>query len=658
MFEKLFGKKHFVLGRELEPEEIFMDAVNLPGHDQLRAEGQLERPLGRSTFSGLAVLMAIGLVVIISRLFELQYIRGEQYFAASQKNISYTLFTAPPRGLIYDRTMKVLASNAASFALVLHKSDFAADEEFAVALKKGAELVGLSPRDIFLLQSSGQEFDSALADDLFSRKVWPDEIVLKSDISHDILLRVATKAEEFKGLAIEESIRRVYNGGPELGPVVGFTGQPTTADRARSSFYRTGARIIGKSGIELTYEEKLHGRPGKKIIEIDVKGSAQRERFIDQPVFGDHVVLNIDATLQRDAYDALARHIIALGKKAGAAIISDPRDGRILALVNYPSFEPQLLADGKNFAEIRKVFGNKANPLFNRAIAGIYAPGSTVKPILATAALEEGVIDPEHEIYDEGFIAVPNPYDPTRQTIFKDWAKLGWVDIRRAIAYSANVYFYTIGGGYGDIKGLGIDRIRKFENLFGFGAPLGIDLAGEKGGLIPGPEEKKKIRPKDPFWRIGDTYITAIGQGDTGATPLQLNMATAAIANGGTLWRPFVTKAVRDESGAPIEEIQPKAIRTHIADPKTLVIVREGMRLAVTEGSAKALANFPIAVGGKTGTAQTGIAGKNQGWFTGFAPFENPEIAITVLVEEGTGGSTDAVPIAKEILYSWLSERQ
>lgn len=665
MFDKFFGKKRFGRSRELEPDEIFADSMNLPGHDRLRAEGRLEHPIARRTFSILIFFMGLGIVLIVSRLFQLQFIRGDDYFAASQKNISYTLFTAPPRGLIYDRNMKVLASNSALFSLVMKKSYFTKDEEFAAALRKGMELAGRSLEEIFIENNPGppaqpgQNFaEIRIPDNLFSIKAWPDEIVFVNDLPHDLLLRVATKPEEFKGFVIAESIRRIYNGGPELAPVVGFTGQPTPADRTRSSFYRSGVRTIGKSGIELTYEDKLHGSPGKKIIEIDAKGSAQRERFIDEPVFGEHIVLNIDADLQRAAYDALAHHIISLGKKAGAVVISDPRDGRILALVNYPSFAPQVLSDGDNIAEIKRILGDKNNPLFNRAIAGIYAPGSTVKPILATAALEEGVIDPAHEIYDKGFISVPNPYDPNRETIFKDWAKLGWVDMRRAIAYSANVYFYTVGGGYGDIKGLGIERIRKYESLFGFGLPLGIDLMGEKGGLIAGPEEKKKTRPKDPFWRIGDTYITSIGQGDTGVTPLQLNSATAAIANGGTLWRPFVTKAILDESGAQVEEIKPQAIRSNLADPKHLQIVREGMRLAVQEGSAKSLGDLPIAVGGKTGTAQTGVVGKNQGWFTGFAPYVNPEMAITVLVEEGTGGSTDAVPIAKEIFYSWLAVRE
>ncbi|MFY9462078.1 MAG: penicillin-binding protein 2 [Candidatus Sungiibacteriota bacterium] len=658
MFKQFFRRKRFERSRELEPEEIFADSMNLPGHDRLRAEGRLPQAIARRTFSALALLMVIGLAVTASRLFQLQFIRGEEYLAASNKNISYTLFAAPPRGLIYDRKMSVLASNSATFLLVLKKNEFAGKEEFALALKKGAELAGNSVEGIFIDNSRGQDFESVAPEDLFSPDAWPEEIVFLNDMPHNILLRVATNPEEFKGFTIEESIKRIYSGGASLGHVLGFTGQPTKDDRARSSFYRSGARIIGKSGVELTYEEKLRGNPGKKIIEIDAAGRAQRERFIDKAVFGDHVVLNIDADLQREAYEALARHITALGKKAGVVVVSDPRDGRILALVSYPSFDPQILADGKDVAEIRRLLNDKKNPLFNRAIAGIYAPGSTVKPILATGALEEGIIDPAFQIYDEGFISVPNPYDPTKQTIFKDWTKLGWVDMRRAIAWSANVYFYTIGGGHNDIKGLGIERIRKFLSLFGFGSPLGIDLAGEKGGLIPGPEEKKKIRPDDPFWRIGDTYITSIGQGDTGATPLQLNLATAAIANGGTLWKPFVTKAVLDESGAVVEEIKPQAIRSQLAAPQSLAVVREGMRLAVLEGSAKSLADFPIEIAGKTGTAETGVIGKNHGWFTGFAPANSPEVVVTVLVEEGTGGSTDAVPIAKEIFWAWLAARE
>ncbi|MDO8561148.1 MAG: penicillin-binding protein 2 [bacterium] len=657
MFDQFFKKRRIQRGRELDPEEIFMDSVNLPGHDRMRPEGRIVGSIERSVFFKFALLMLIGLVVVFLRLMQLQYIHGTENLSASQKNISYTLFTAPPRGIIYDRNMKVIASNSASYALILNKRDFIKDDDFAAALKNGAALAGMSLEEIYFENNPGRNFDFSLPDNIFLSRVWPEKIVFINDIPHDLLLSVATTPGKFPGFSIEESIKRIYSGGPAFGPVVGFTGRPTDADRASSSFYNFGTHTVGKDGIELVYEEKLRGSPGKKIIEIDAKGSAQRERFIDKAVFGDHIVLNIDYDLEAAAYDALSRHIIALGKKAGSVVISDPRDGRILAMVNYPSFEPQILADGKNISAIRGLFTNKNSPLFNRAIAGIYAPGSTVKPVLATAALEEKIIDPEHEIYDEGFISVPNPYDPTKQTIFKDWSKLGWVDMRKAIAYSANVYFYTIGGGYGDIKGLGIERIGKFLSMFGFGVPSGIDLIGEKGGLVPSPEEKKKTRPADPFWRIGDTYISSIGQGDTGATPLQLNMATAAIANGGTLWRPFVTKAVLDEAGSVLEEIKPQATRTNLADQKSLTIVREGMRLAVQEGSAKSLGDLSVKIAGKTGTAQTGVVGKNHGWFTGFAPYDKPEMVITVLVEEGTGGSTDAVPIAKEILYAWMGHR-
>lgn len=641
---------------EIDPEEIFMDSANLPGHDLALHEGRIERPIEVRVFWLWALIIFVGLLAVVLRLFQLQIIRGEEFFAASNKNISYSLFSAPPRGLIYDRNLNTLASNSVSFTLILKKTGLA-DDEFGTALQKGADLVGRTLYEIWAGGQQGQSRELRFPDDIFSPDVWPEEIVLAESIPRHLLLRVATSPGDFHAMAIEESINRVYPGGSSASHVVGFTGRPAANDQAQSPLYQKASARIGKGGIELVYEEELRGKHGKKVIEIDAEGKPQRERFLEKSSPGRSVVLNIDAELQRAVYEILARNIPALGKKAGAAVISDPRDGRILALVSFPSFDSSMLSEGKDQEAIRAILNDKRKPFFNRAISGIYPPGSTIKPVLAAAALEEQVIDPKRTIYDVGFISVPNPYDPEKFSVFRDWAALGFVDMRRALALSANVYFYTIGGGHEGIKGLGIERIGKFFRAFGFGSKLGIDLRGEEQGLVPGPEEKKKIRPKDPFWRIGDTYITSIGQGDMGATPLQVNFATAAIANGGTLWRPFITKAILDEAGTVVKAVEPSVIRDRIAGQETLKVVREGMRLAVIDGSANAIAGFPLAVAGKTGTAQTGITGKNHGWFTAFVPYENPEAVITVMVEEGTGGATDAVPISKEILWAWLAVR-
>ncbi len=652
--EGFFKKKRKSV--EIDPEEIFMDSFNLPGHDRTLHEGRIERPIETRVFWFWGLTIFVALFIVVSRLFQLQILRGEEFFTASKKNISYTLFSAPPRGLIYDRNMNIMASNAASFSLVLKNSNLSGND-FQAALQNGAQLVGRSVYEIWAMHQEQNSGELIFPEDIFSKDAWPEEIVLAENIPRHLLLRVATSPDDFPGMAIEESTSRVYPLNSAASHIVGFIGRPTFDDQKNSDFYKKAGARIGKSGIELAYEENLRGREGRKVIEIDAEGKPQRERFIEKTLPGRSVVLNIDAGLQSAVYEILARSIPALGKKAGAAIISDPRDGRILALVSFPSFDGSLLADGKDRKAIRMILDDKTKPFFNRAISGVYPPGSTIKPVLAAAALEEKVIDPKKTIYDVGFISVPNPYDPTKQSVFRDWAALGFVDMRRALALSANVYFYTIGGGHESVRGLGIERIGKFFRAFGFGSVLGIDLAGEAGGLVPGPAEKKKIHPKDPFWRIGDTYITSIGQGDTGATPLQVNFATAAIANGGTLYKPFVTKAILDESGVVVKTIKPEVVREKIADHESLKVVQEGMRLAVIEGSANPLSALPVAVAGKTGTAQTGITGKNHGWFTGFAPYENPEVVITVIVEEGTGGATDAVPISKEVFWAWLSIR-
>ena len=381
-----------------------------------------------------------------------------------------------------------------------------------------------------------------------------------------------------------------------------------------------------------------------------------RERFIERATPGRDVVLEIDGELERFAAETLARHIRAVGKRAGALVALDPRDGAVRALVSYPGYDSNLLGSGASLEEVGQLLRDPAKPFFNRVVSGGYPSASTIKPILATAALEAKLIDPARQIYDPGYISVPNPYDPANPTIFKDWKPLGWIDMRRAIAFSANVYFYTIGGGHGGIPGLGIERIKSWLERFGWGSTLGIDLPGEYAGLIPDPEKKKIIRPKDPAWRIGDTYITSIGQGDLQITPLQLAAATAAIANGGTLWKPRVARAIVDDERRVVQAFDPVRLREDIASAGSLAIVREGMRLAVTEGSAIGLAELFFPVAGKTGTAETGVYGRNHGWFVGFAPYDAPEIVIAVLVEEGSGGSTDAVPVAREVLYHYFTQ--
>ncbi|RJQ37796.1 penicillin-binding protein 2 [Candidatus Parcubacteria bacterium] len=646
-FKRLFVRR---VRTEIDPEEIFLDAANAPGFRREQHEGRIERPISYSAFTAFAAIAALGILVIAGRLAQLQLWEGNLFAEQARANKTYPITIQAPRGIFYDRNFEKLVENRPSFVISLTPGELPDDASFREVLGRLSGLAGKSIPEI----AAANDIDAA--DDLLragERAAWPTEVFIAADDLRDAVLEIQTRPEEFPGVRVAEAGQRYYPLAEAVAHVVGYVGRPTREELA--AFPRVGpADILGKIGLERQYEETLRGTAGEKLIEIDAAGEAQRERFIVKPNPGRDVVLELDAGLQEFAARALSRHLAAVGKQAGAIVAVDPRDGAIRALVSYPAFDPNIFGRSQNRALIAKLLADPTYPFYNRAIAGEYPSGSTIKPIMALAALEEGIIDPEYSIYDPGYLSVPNPYDPSRPSIFKDWRELGWVDMRRAIAMSANVYFYTIGGGHGDIEGLGIARIKQYLERFGWGSTLGIDLAGEAAGLIPDPEKKKAIRPQDPIWRLGDTYITSIGQGDLQATPLQLAVSTAAIANGGTLWRPRLAHAVVDEERRVLREFEAEAIRTDLVSQRSLDIVRDGMREAVTSGSAVALNDLFFTSAGKTGTAQTGAIGKNHGWFIGYAPYESPEIAIAVLVEEGSGGSTDAVPIAKEILYHYF----
>lgn len=629
-----------------------MDSVNAPGFRQEMQEGRMERSVGRNLLIAFAGVLLFGGLIVVGRIFQLQLVRGDSFLARAKANKTYPILIQAPRGIFYDRKYTRLVENIPTFVITLSTKAIADDETFQIVLARLEALTGRSRAEI--AESNGADLQARPAEELASRASWPGDMFIASGELRDAILEIESRPEDFPGATITEAGRREYPLAGAASHLLGFVGQPSREDLAK----RTGVKpsdVIGKSGLELQYGDFLQGQAGEKLIEIDAAGKPQRERFIQKAVPGENVVLEIDADLQRFAAETLGRHIRALGKKAGALVALDPRDGALRALVSYPNFDANVFGAPEAKKEVNELLKNPVRPFFNRAVSGGYPSASTIKPLLATAALEERIIDPDTTIFDPGYILVPNPFDPSKPTIFKDWRALGTIDMRRAIAMSANVYFYTIGGGYSGIKGLGIERIKKYLERFGWGSPLGVDLPGEYAGLIPDPEKKKTIRPKDPIWRIGDTYITSIGQGDLQITPLQLADAIAAIANGGTLWRPRIAKAVVDSDRRTLQEFRPEAIRTDLADPASLQVVREGMRQAVTSGSATALNDLFFTVAGKTGTAQTGAYGKNHGWFVGFAPYETPELVIAVLVEEGTGGSSDAVPIAKEVLYYYFT---
>jgi len=433
--------------------------------------------------------------------------------------------------------------------------------------------------------------------------------------------------------------RRIYNTAPGLAHTIGYIQYPLkdTAD----IYYQEA--ITGKAGVEKVLGEILDGKNGLKIVETNALGEIQSESVLRPPRHGQNVTLSIDRDVQSALYGFIKNTAVDVGFNGGAGVLMDVHTGEILTLVSFPEYDPQALTDGDSEAllgyreDIRK-------PFLNRAVSGLYTPGSIIKPFLALGALQENIITPEKEILSTGSIAIPHPYIEDEESVFKDWKAHGWVNMREALAYSSNVYFYEIGGGFEDQKGLGIATVEKYVRDFGFGEQTGIQLAPEEEGTIPNPTWKKETFT-DGVWRIGDTYNTAIGQYGFQITPIQAVRAVAAIANGGKLLIPtlvFEDEVVFDT--------------THI-EKKHFTVVHEGMRLAVTKGTAQGLSMPQVAIAAKTGTAELGTKKKLvNSWVIGFFPYEKPRYAFAVIMERGPQGNLIGGLFVMRQLLEWMAQ--
>ncbi|MEK7509880.1 MAG: penicillin-binding transpeptidase domain-containing protein [Patescibacteria group bacterium] len=397
---------------------------------------------------------------------------------------------------------------------------------------------------------------------------------------------------------------------------------------------------VGISGVEHAFDELLRGVNGSQMTEIDARGELVREDIIDPPVDGGALKLSIDADVQAELARTLQRHAEVHEFQGGAAAIMDVRTGELLALTSFPEYDNQAFSEG-DAETVVAANTNPLTPLLNRAVAGLYAPGSIVKPLLAAAALNEDLIDPEKEILSTGSISIPNPYDPSKPSIFKDWKAHGWVDVRRALAVSSDVYFYTIGGGFEDQRGLGIEKIDEYARRFGLSVPTGIVLGGESVGTIPTPEWKREVF--DDEWRLGDTYNTAIGQYGFQVTPLQVVRYAAALASGQLLVPQLVAGARFVAAPLGISE-------------GDLQVVREGMRAAVDGGGTAAALYMPgISIAGKTGTAQVGKRNEYMNsWVIGFWPSDAPRYAFAVVLEKAPAGTLSGASPAMQPFFSWL----
>jgi penicillin-binding protein 2 len=587
----------------------------------------LEEEKPHRNFWGFYLILAILILVLMSQLLNLQVSKASRHQLLAQGNRIRTRIITAPRGTIVDQKGKILAKNIPSFSLELYPFDLprnATDRQ-----KIYEELTQIT--QIPIEQIARVEKNGLLG---------LDPVVLKENIDRDQALLWQTKIIHLPGVVMAKQPIRQYQSDWSLGHILGYVGKINQEEFLKNQNQYRLASIIGKAGLENFYEQDLYGQEGQEQIEVDSQGRLQRVLNTTPPAPGKSLVLTIDSGLQQEIFNDLSTQIQESKVKKGVAIAINPSQGAILGMVSIPSYDDNLFINAGQDKSYEKYFRDEERPLINRAISGLYPSGSTIKPTLAAAALQEGTIDAKTTISDPGLIQVGS-------WTFPDWTTHGTVDVKKAIAVSCNVFFYSIGGGWDKIKGLGIEKIKQYWEKFGFGAKTGVDLPGEIEGLIPDPQWKKKV--KGESWYIGDTYHLSIGQGDFLTTPLQLLMANSAIANGGELIKPYLVDKIISPRGEEIKKTSKTIIRKDFISPEKMEIVRQGMRQTVESGSARALNDLPFTNAGKTGTAQSSKKDITHAWYFGFAPYENPQIAVIVLVEDGGEGFSSAAPVAKKI---------
>ncbi len=448
---------------------------------------------------------------------------------------------------------------------------------------------------------------------------------------------------DFQGVVLAENVQKEDGSVernypiPSLGQIIGYVSYPKKD--AKGIYYDTSQ--TGIAGLEAEHDALLAGKNGQLLTETDALGRVRSEGAIVRAEEGKPLRLSIDANLERLFERAIRDTASERGFIAGAGVIMSVNTGAVRAIVSYPSYDPNVMASGGPSDIISRYNTDPGRPFLDHAVQGVYAPGSIVKPLIASGALTDNIITPNTIIDDKGFISLPDPYHPGKSFIYKGWKVLGPVDVKKAIAWSSDIFFYTVGGGFGNQKGLGIDRLEYWYRQFGLGSLTGIDLPEEASGLIPTPAWKKKVF--DEPWYLGDTYFTAIGQYSVQVTPVQMVRATAAVANGGELFTPTL-----------LADKVPSYVTVPVSAP-SLAVVREGMRQTVTTALAGAI-NLPyISVAAKTGTAETGTRNQyNNAWVVGFFPYENPQYAFAVVLERGPQGTGEQAVNAMRKLFDSL----
>jgi penicillin-binding protein 2 len=606
-------------------------------HDRLNGyeTGQFK---GKFKISFVVVLVA--LTVIVSRMWYLQVVKGSELQQRSEHNSVRLRKIKPMRGLIMDTARHVLVDNQPSFDLL-----------FVPSRTRDIRQIVDKIKSLYTERSLAvPSFNT------FTGKMTPlVPVILERNISLEKLAVVETHALELPGVVVEVTPIRQYLTGEMTAQIIGFTGEVSREELDKANMERlTPGDIIGKFGIEKFLDFHIRGKSGAEQVEVNAVGRAVRSLGRIPSVTGDNVVLTIDSALQEAAWTAI-------GNRSGAVVALDPRSGAVLALVSSPSFNPNLFNNVISPDDWEKLANDRRHPMENRSISGQYPPGSTYKVVVAAAALEEGLITPDTTFHCNGAFEMGN-------RVFHCWQQKGHgnISLHRAIVESCDVYFYNLG------KILGVDKIAFYARAFGLGAPLGIDLTREKGGLIP-TKQWKLARMKEP-WHPGETISLAIGQGFNLVTPIQLANVYATLANGGTLYRPWLVKKLESADGRVVKEYGPQKMGTLPVGTPSIQLINQALWGVVNErgGTGSVLRRKEADVAGKTGTAQViglaqGQAGKGKlvpadfrdhALFACFAPYGNPEIAVAVILENAGHGGSAAAPVAKKVIDAYFAQKK
>ncbi|RMH08395.1 MAG: penicillin-binding protein 2 [Nitrospirae bacterium] len=585
----------------------------------------------RLVFLKVGVMLLMGVLVL--RLWQLQILDGAYYRDLAQDNRTRSVVLQPARGLIFDRHGVLLANNVPSFNLYVDLKDV---PDRAELVRELGTLLKVDPKTL-------------------ATKLQPRGVLTRVKVKSGLTLREAALIESHRlslpGVVIQAEYQRNYPVGAYAGHVLGYVGE-ISEDQLRQKEYEGLIRgsIVGQYGIERTYDRILRGRAGRKLIEVDALGHEKRTLSVEKPRAGDDIYLTIDFRLQKLAEDLL-------GEEAGAIVALDPTNGEVLALASRPSFDPNQLSRGLSPRQWQAILNDPRYPLTNRAIQGLYPPGSTFKIIMAVAALATDTVEGSDSLQCLG------RYRFGRR-IYRDWKPggHGLVNLHQALVQSCDVYFYKVG------HRMGINTIATYAKRFGLGQKTGIDLPGERAGIVPSPEWKQQTRGEP--WYPGETISVSIGQGYVTVTPIQMAAVVAAVANGGLAAPPRLLLAVRPRETERLVPAHSVSAKPVIQQADWLPQVQAALASVVTNGTGKRAYSAVVPIAGKTGTAQVVALRKREyegevpkvlrdhAWFVAYAPTDHPRIALAVLVEHMGHGGSAAAPLAKQLIEAYFQQNK